>query len=103
MTRIAGVCARDAGRYVRLAYHFTRRSLARLTGREPERIIEPLQMYAHVPGLLRGYARLEQATAKLASSRQASAGASRAEGGHADALRVPHRHGLADLAPLGPQ
>jgi alkylhydroperoxidase family enzyme len=65
MTRIAGVCSRDAGLYVRLAYHFTRRSLARLTGREPERIIEPLQMYAHVPGLLRGYARLEQATAKL--------------------------------------
>jgi len=44
MTRIAGVCARDAGPYVRLAYHFTRRSLARLTGREPERIIEALQM-----------------------------------------------------------
>ena len=49
MTRIAGICARDAGPYVRLAYHLTGRSLARLTGREPERIIEALQMYAHVP------------------------------------------------------
>jgi hypothetical protein len=38
---------------------------ARLTGREPERMIEPLEMYAHVPGLLRGYGSLEQATAKL--------------------------------------
>src|SRR5450631_1932305 len=65
MTRIAGVCARDAGPYVRLAYHFTRRSLAHVTGREPERIIEALPMYAHVPALLRGYARLEQTTAKL--------------------------------------
>jgi AhpD family alkylhydroperoxidase len=65
MTRIAGVSARDAGPYVRLAYHFTRRSIAQLTGREPERIIEPLEMYAHVPGLLRSYAKLEQATAKL--------------------------------------
>ena len=65
MTRIEGVSAREAGPYVKLAFHFTRRSLARLTGLEPEGIIEPLQMYAHVPGLLRGYARLEQATAKL--------------------------------------
>ncbi len=28
-------------------------------------MIEPLEMYAHVPGLLKGYAKLEQATAKL--------------------------------------
>jgi hypothetical protein len=28
-------------------------------------VIEPLQIYAHVPGLLRGYGSLEQATAKL--------------------------------------
>jgi AhpD family alkylhydroperoxidase len=65
MTRIAGVSAREAGPYVKLAYRFTRRSLKQLTGREPERMIEPLEMYAHVPGLLRGYARLEQATARL--------------------------------------
>jgi AhpD family alkylhydroperoxidase len=65
MARIEGVPARKAGPLVRLVYHFARRSIAQLTGREPERIIEPLEMYATVPGLLRGYARLEQATAKL--------------------------------------
>src|SRR5947207_14412159 len=65
MTRIAGVSAREAGPLVKLAYFFTRRHIARLTGRETEGMIEPLEMYAHVPGLLRGYARLEQATARL--------------------------------------
>jgi AhpD family alkylhydroperoxidase len=65
MTRIAGVSARDAGLRVKHAYYFTRRHIARLTGRETERMIEPLEMYAHAPGLLRGYGMLEQATAKL--------------------------------------
>lgn len=55
MTRIAGVTARDAGPLVRLAYFFTRRHIARLTGREPEGMIEPLEMYAHAPGLLRAW------------------------------------------------
>ena len=65
MARISGVDAKKAGPVVRLAYVFTRRRLAHLAGREPERIIEPLQMYAHTPGLLRAYGRLEQATGKL--------------------------------------
>ena len=69
MARIAGVPAREAGRLVKLAYFFTRRQFARLTGRETERETErmtvPLKMYTHVPGLLRGVAGLEQATAKL--------------------------------------
>ena len=65
MARIAGVSSRDAGLGVKLVFFFTRRSIARLTGREPERMIEPLEMYAHVPGLLRGYGGLEQATANL--------------------------------------
>ena len=65
MTRMAGVSARAAGPMVKLAYFFTRRQIARLTGRETARMIEPLELYAHLPGLLRGYARLEQATAKL--------------------------------------
>lgn len=63
--KVAGVSASDAGPYVKLTYYFTRRSLRKLTGRAPERAIEPLQMYAHVSGLLRGYAKLEQATAGL--------------------------------------
>lgn len=65
MARIAGVAPGEAGPLVRLAYFFTRRQLARLSGRTPERMIEPLEMYAHAPGLLRAYGRLEQATAKL--------------------------------------
>jgi AhpD family alkylhydroperoxidase len=64
VARMAGVAARDAGVGVRLVYFFTRRNFARLTGRPPEPVIQPLEIYAHVPGLLRAYGRLEQATAK---------------------------------------
>jgi alkylhydroperoxidase family enzyme len=65
MARIKGVAARDGGLRVRLAYLFTRRSIARLAGRQPDRMLEPLQMYAYVPGLLNAYGKLEQATARL--------------------------------------
>jgi AhpD family alkylhydroperoxidase len=65
MARINGVSSDQAGLYVRIAYRFTRRSIGRLTGRETERMIEPLEMYAHLPVLFNGYAKLEQATAKL--------------------------------------
>jgi AhpD family alkylhydroperoxidase len=65
MARIAGVSARDAGLKVRLAYHFTRRQIAKLAGRETKQMIEPVQLYAHVPRLLLAYGRLEQVTAKL--------------------------------------
>src|SRR5574341_257908 len=69
MARIAGVSDREAGLGIKLAYFFMRRQFAQLAGREPgrmsERSIEPLKMYAHVPGLLRGIASLEQATAGL--------------------------------------
>jgi alkylhydroperoxidase family enzyme len=65
MARIAGVSARDGGLRVKLAYFFTRRSLAQLTCSEPERMLEPLEMYANLPGLLAGYGKLERATAKL--------------------------------------
>jgi 4-carboxymuconolactone decarboxylase len=65
MARITGVSTRQAGLAVKLAYFFTRRQLARLTGRKIERMIEPLEMYAHLPGLLRAYGGLEQATARL--------------------------------------
>jgi alkylhydroperoxidase family enzyme len=65
MARIKGVSSAQAGLQLKIAYHFTRRSIAKLTGRETEQMIEPLQMYAHVPVLFHGYAKLEQATAKL--------------------------------------
>jgi AhpD family alkylhydroperoxidase len=64
MARIDGVSAGDAGVRVKLAYFFTRRQLGRLTGREPERMIEPLELYAHAPGLMFAYGKIEQATAE---------------------------------------
>src|SRR5215472_18082596 len=65
MARIKGVPPGQAGLYVKMAYYFTRRGIAKLTGREMERMIEPLEIYAHVPVLFKGYAKLEQATARL--------------------------------------
>jgi AhpD family alkylhydroperoxidase len=65
MPRIDGVSDTRAGPSVRLVYYFTRRGLTRLSGRAPERMLDPLRMYAHVPRLLRGYAALERATAGL--------------------------------------
>jgi AhpD family alkylhydroperoxidase len=65
MPRIKGVPAGQAGLFVRLAYRFARREVRRLTGRAPEGMIEPIEMYAHAPGLLWGIGQLEQATAKL--------------------------------------
>jgi 4-carboxymuconolactone decarboxylase len=64
MARIKGVSANQAGLYIKLAYFFASRALRQMTGRETDRMIEPVQMYAHVPELLKGYAKLELATAK---------------------------------------
>jgi alkylhydroperoxidase family enzyme len=49
MARIKGVPPAQAGLYVKMAYYFTRRAIAKLTERETERMIEPLEIYAHVP------------------------------------------------------
>lgn len=65
MPRINGITNAQAGPFTRLIYYFTGRGLTRLGGRALERMLDPLRLYAHIPGLLRGYARLEQATAKL--------------------------------------
>jgi 4-carboxymuconolactone decarboxylase len=65
MARIKGASAAQAGLYMKMAYYFTRRGIGKLTGRQTERMIEPLQIYAHVPVLFKGYAKLEQATARL--------------------------------------
>jgi len=66
MARLPGVPMRHAPLGTRLVYWFTGRALAKMSGgSSPDRAIEPLRMYAHLPGLLRGYGRLEQATAAL--------------------------------------
>ena len=67
MPRIDTISNAKAGPRARLIYYFTARGLARLTDRAPERMLDPLRLYAHIPGLLRGYAALEQATAKLST------------------------------------
>src|SRR5262245_28392255 len=63
MARIRRVPAHEAAPKIARAYDWVRRGLAQLTGREPKRSIEPLEVYAHVPGLLQGA--LESATARL--------------------------------------
>ena len=65
MARIARISSREATPFLKLVYFFTRRNIGKLAGREPANMLEPLEVYAHVPGLLRGYARVEQATAAL--------------------------------------
>lgn len=61
MARINGI---RSGR-ARLVFSFVRRGMAKLTGTNAAGVIEPLQMYAHVPALLAGYVKLERATAGL--------------------------------------
>ena len=65
MARINPVSHDKAGWSVRITYWFTQRAITSLTGRCTEEMIEPVQVYARIPALLRGYAKLEQATAGL--------------------------------------
>jgi alkylhydroperoxidase family enzyme len=63
--RIKGVTSGEAGFGTRIIYFFTRRSMMRTTGRSPERMLEPVEMYGHSPALLRAYGWMEQATGNL--------------------------------------
>ena len=65
MSRLQGVSDRDAGLGAKIAFFFTKRKLAQLTGLETTGMLEPLRMYAHIPTLLNAYGRLEQAESKL--------------------------------------
>jgi alkylhydroperoxidase family enzyme len=65
MARINGVPAHEAAPEIARTYDYAKRALAQLTGREPEHLIEPLELYAHAPGLLQGILTLEGATATL--------------------------------------
>jgi AhpD family alkylhydroperoxidase len=65
MPHIAGISASDAKQDVKLLYDYTRQGLAGITGREPEGMLKPLEMYAHAPELLKAIAGLELATAQL--------------------------------------
>ncbi|MCV7102385.1 carboxymuconolactone decarboxylase family protein [Mycobacterium palustre] len=65
MARLQGVSDRDAGLGAKIAFFFTRRKLAQMTGLETVGMLEPLRMYAHIPRLLSAYGKLEQAESKL--------------------------------------
>jgi AhpD family alkylhydroperoxidase len=63
--RIPTIDSRQAPASTRLAYFFTARLLRRLSGNEPDSMLVPVQLYAHLPRLLRAYGQLELATSKL--------------------------------------
>lgn len=65
MARLPGVSDSDAGPGAKIAFFFTRRKLARMTGLETAGMLEPLRMYAHIPRLLNAYGKLERAESKL--------------------------------------
>jgi AhpD family alkylhydroperoxidase len=65
MSRIAGVKTAKAGPFTRVILSLARRKTGQLTGRRTERMIEPLEVYAHRPRLLIGYGMMEDATARL--------------------------------------
>jgi 4-carboxymuconolactone decarboxylase len=59
---------RDVGVGAKIAFFFTKRKLAQMTGLKSlatAEMLEPLRMYAHIPRLLNAYGRLEQAESKL--------------------------------------
>jgi alkylhydroperoxidase family enzyme len=65
MARLPEVSARDSGAGVKITYYFMKRHFAQLTGRQDETMLGPVRMYAHIPKLLSGYGKLEQAVAKV--------------------------------------
>jgi alkylhydroperoxidase family enzyme len=65
MPRLPGVSDREAGLGTKIAFFFVKRRFVQMTGRRSETMLDPLRMYAHIPKLLSGYGRLEQAAAKV--------------------------------------
>jgi AhpD family alkylhydroperoxidase len=65
MARIPAVSPASAGLKTRLVLRFGPRMMEKLTGRRPENGMEPIVLYGHVPPLLGGILKLEQATAKV--------------------------------------
>jgi 4-carboxymuconolactone decarboxylase len=63
--RVAGTSQRRTGPFTRALLWLGRRETRKLTGRETTtEMIEPVQAYAHAPGLLLGYGLFELAVAK---------------------------------------
>ncbi len=49
MSRLTGVCDRDAGPAAKIAFFVTRRKLVKMTGLQTAAMLEPPRMYAHIP------------------------------------------------------
>jgi AhpD family alkylhydroperoxidase len=65
MARLPEVSDRDAGLGTKIAYYFMKRQFKQLTGHESGDKLGPIRVYAHIPKLLSGYGKLEQAVAKM--------------------------------------
>jgi 4-carboxymuconolactone decarboxylase len=65
MSRIEQVSPQKAGPFTGLVLRLARRETKKMTGRETEQMIGPLEAYAHLPSLLARYCMFEGATAKL--------------------------------------
>jgi AhpD family alkylhydroperoxidase len=65
MSRMPDLAPSEQGLFVKLSRRLARAKIKRLTGRETELMLAPLDAYARAPRLLFGYAMLEEATAKL--------------------------------------
>jgi alkylhydroperoxidase family enzyme len=65
MARLPAVSDRDASLTTKITYFFMKRHFRALAGRETDTMLDPIRMYAHIPKLLSGYGKLEQAVAKV--------------------------------------
>jgi alkylhydroperoxidase family enzyme len=65
MTRLPEVSDRDAGLGAKVAFYYMKRHFARLTGRSNETMLGPVRIMAHIPKLMSGYGKVEQAVAKV--------------------------------------
>jgi AhpD family alkylhydroperoxidase len=65
MPRLPGVSDRDAGLVTKIVFYIMKRRFTKMTGHQSDTMLDPLRMYAHVPKLLNGYGRLEQAAGKV--------------------------------------
>src|SRR5919204_1003009 len=65
MTRLPAVTDRDAGLSTKIAFYFMKRHFSRLTGRDNDSMLGPVRIMAHIPNLLSGYGKVEQAVAKV--------------------------------------
>jgi 4-carboxymuconolactone decarboxylase len=66
MTRIQPVQPSEAGPLTRVVLRTARRKTGQLAGRQTDRMIEPLEVFAHAPRLLLGYGMMELANEKVA-------------------------------------